>query len=53
MCENTGTLLTCGGSAELFLPDLLQLQDLLQGLRDLWADTHFLTLPRLRGRVGG
>lgn len=40
-------LLTCG-VGELLLSDLLQLEDLLQSLRDLGpADAHLLALPHL------
>lgn len=43
----TETKVTCR-VGELLLPDLLQLKDLLQGLRDLGStDAHLLVLPRL------
>lgn len=38
---------TCRGGAELLLPHFLQLQDLLQSLRDLRPDADIFTLPRL------
>lgn len=42
-----GAVLTCG-VGELLLADLLQLEDLLQGLWDLGpADAHLLALPHL------
>lgn len=40
-------IVTYRGDAELLLPHLLQLQDLLQSLRDLRPDANIFTLPRL------
>lgn len=40
-------IVTCRGDAELLLPHFLQLQDLLQSLRNLRPDANIFTLPRL------
>lgn len=51
LSKNSASLQTCGLD-ELFLSYLLQLEDLLQCLRDLWStDAHLLARPRLEANT--